>query len=579
MKTYTNMKKNILGLLLFCCMGLFVSCSDDDNTSGGDAEQIRVSAVLPENITTGQPAIAGHKMRCILELWTKGEGAKLAYHTEVTIEPTAETKKLPFDLTVDAGTYDCLMWVDYIDANTTAVTRSQDGITRYADKYYDTSNLRSITVKDMNNLINNEACDAYYYSGEVKKREGEAFILEPKMVRPFAKISILEKNLREFNLLKGLSATYSAAAKFDSGTGKVSGDMVTVNFSNPEFTPENSSDGTLFFAYVFANDEKQTMGEIQLSFTTKQGVQQVKVPADLIPLLRNQHIKVSGNMMEESPGEDTEFDIIFDIDVADWTTGQVEITPKPSLAKVGDFFYKNGTYSSSYIKNESNPCIGVVFAVAHEGGKAARDKAENYMASDGTQILQEVRGWVIALKDITAGNVTIAPAKVKALDINTLPAANLGDGKEDFLGFKNTEAFKHSSLTLADYPIAEATVSYQENPVTKAPANTSGWYWGAVKQYLILTEEYAKISITDGVVSGSELLLVGQSFKVLIDAGVAEPLGLRDQFYWSSTTERTRVVDQGKLYRVGLSISGKNYGQTAAWDTSDRRHARAILTF
>ena len=97
------MKKNLLGLILFCCMGLFVSCSDDDNASGVDAGQIHISAILPESITDGQTEIAGHKLRCILELWTKGESAKLAYRSEVAVDP-AETRKLSMDLTVDAGT-------------------------------------------------------------------------------------------------------------------------------------------------------------------------------------------------------------------------------------------------------------------------------------------------------------------------------------------------------------------------------------------------------------------------------------------------------------------------------------------
>lgn len=574
------MKKNILGLILFCCMGLFVSCSEDDNTSGGDAKQIRVSAILPESIAAGQPVIAGHKLRCILELWTKGEGAKLAYHSEIAVEPTAEMKTLPFDLAIDAGTYDCLIWVDYIDASSGVVSRSESGSSRYADKYYDTSDLRSITVKEMNSLIDNVACDAFYYSGEVQKRDGEAFILEPELIRPFTKISVLEKNLREFNRLKGLSVSYSTATKFDISTGKVVGDRIPVSFSVPEFNPVNTPDGTLFSSYIFANVNDQNMGEIQLSFTTKQGVQKVTVPADLVPLLRNQHVKVSGNMMSESPADDTEFDIVFDINVDDWTTGEVTITPMPTLAKVGDYFYADGTTSSSYRKNDANPCIGIVFAVAHDDGKAANDKAGNYVTNDGTKKLDEVHGWVIALKDLTAGNVKIAPAKVEAFDIATLPAIGLGDGKDDILGFKNTEIFKNNALSLADYPLAEAAINYENNSATKAPVNTSGWYWGAAKQYLILAEEYAKVTVTGGVVSDTEMLLVGKSLQVLIDAGLAEAFSFDgEQFYWSNSTEKTKEVDKGKLYRVGLSITGKNYGQTAAWRTNDGRHARAILTF
>lgn len=577
------MKKNILGLLFLCFVPLLVSCSDDDNTSGVDAGQMRVSAVLPTSITTGGAEdIAGHKLRCILELWTKGEGAKLAYRNEVAVEPSAEATNLPFDLAVDAGTYDCLMWVDYIDASAAATSRAEAGTVGYADKYYDTSDLRNITIKDMNGLINNDAADALYYSGEVSKKSGEALVLEPEMVRPFTKVSVLEKNLREFNLLWRLSVSYDAATKFDVSTGKVvDGETATADFTVPEFDAEATPDGTLFSAYIFANEENLDMGEIYLTFTTKQGVQNVTVPANLVPLLRNQHIKVSGNMMAESPIEDTEYDIVFDIDVEEWESAVSDIIARPVKAKVGDFFYKDGTYSSSYIKDENNPCIGIVFAVANDGGKASGDKVENYVPNGEVKSkLEEVRGWVIALKDVTGGRVKIAPATgtSEAFDITRLPASGLGDGKTDISGFKNTEVFKTGGFTLSNYPIAEAVIGYEAASETQAPGNTSGWYWGAVGQYLTLAGEYAKVTVAGGAVTDVEMLSVGNSLKVLIDAGLAEKFSLDgEQFYWSSSIDKGK--DSGKMYRVGLSIAGKNYGQTAAWRINDGRHARPILTF
>lgn len=578
------MKKNLLGLILFCCMGLFVSCSDDDNASGVDTGQIHISAILPESITDGQAEIAGHKLRCILELWTKGEGAKLAYRNEVAVDPAAETNKLPMDLTVDAGTYDCLMWMDYVDAGSAATSRVEDGTSHYEDKYYDTSDLRNITVKDMNSLINNNACDAFFYSGEVQKKAGEAFIMEPELVRPFTKVSVLEKNLREFNLLKGLSVSYNAVAKFDVSTGKTVGETVTVAHSVAVFNPEVTPDGTLFSTYIFVDETSENMNEIHLSFTTKQGIQDVTIPSGLVPLLRNQHVKVSGNMMRESPIEDTEFDIIFDIDVAEWESDNVAITSRPIKAKVGDFFYADGTYSSSFTKSDANPCIGIVFAVAHDDGKASADKPENYIANNGTQKLQEVHGWVIALKDITGGEKRLAPSGIKGLthfDLSQKPAVDLIDNCDednkkyaDILGFKNTEIFK-SVDNLSDYPIAKAISDYESTGEMKAPVGTSGWYWGAVKQYLTLAEEYA--SKVNNVI---ELRAVGKSMQILVEAGVAETFSLDgEQFYWSSSIEKTKSGSEGRLYRVGLLTTGKNYGQTAAWKVNDSRHARAILTF
>lgn len=578
------MKKNLLGLLLFSCMGLLVSCSDDDNnnTSGLDAGQIHVSATLPESLAAGQPAITGHKLRCILELWTKGEGAKLAYRSETAVEPAVDgANKVSIDLAADAGTYDCLMWADYIDADATT-----DGDSRYADKYYDTSDLKNITVKDMNSLIDNDACDAFFYSGEVQKRAGEAFVLETELVRPFTKVSILEKNLREFNLLQSLVASYSAPAAFNVSTGETLGNPETVTHSVAAFNPAAAPDGTLFSAYVFADKVVAYMDEIHLTFTNKHGTQNVTVPSDLVPLSRNRHVKVSGNMMSESPEDDTQFDIVFDIDVADWETGNTEIASVPIKAKVGDFFYADGTYSSTFTNKATNPCIGVVFAVAHDDGKAATDKAENYVDKDGTQKLQEVHGWVIALKDVTGGRNKLAPMPGKAtvLDLTQEPASlltdNCDEGKKDWadiLGFKSTEIFKSVS-DLSAYPIAEAISNYGNE--TKAPAGTSGWYWGAVKQYLTLAEEYAKVTVENKVVTGMSLLTVGKSMKTLIDAGLAEDFSLDgEQFYWSNSIEKTKSGSEGMLYRIGLSTKGYNYGQTAAWRVNDTRHVRAILTF
>ena len=147
---------------------------------------------------------------------------------------------------MDAGTDDRLMWVDYVDGTVAAAGRSEDGAIRYADKYYDTSDLRNVAIKEMSSLINNEAADAFYYSGEVSKKSGEALVLQPQMVRPFAKVSVLEKNLREFKLLWALSGSYNATSKFNVSTGKaVDGEMVTVGFSIPKFTWDATPDGTL----------------------------------------------------------------------------------------------------------------------------------------------------------------------------------------------------------------------------------------------------------------------------------------------------------------------------------------------
>lgn len=571
------MKKNILYMILFCCMGLLsVSCSDDEDSSGVKGNQVRISALLPEDITAKQAGnIDGHKLRYVLEVRTKGEAAKVL-RKEVIVEPAAEVKNGLFDFTLDAGTYDCVIWADYVDAAATATGNDK----LFADKYYDTSNLGNVQVKDANSLVNNDASDAFYYSGELNKG-GDNLALELNLARPFTKVSVLEKNLREFGKLLGLKASFKAPLAFNTLTGMAASEEAVLNVDTPTFDPAAAPDGTLFSAYIFSNTESRNMDAIQLTFITKEGTKDVAVPAGLVPLWRGQHVKVSGNMMAETAPDNTDFDITFDIDVEDWSSATVDVELKPIQAKVGDFFYADGSYSSTYVPDDNNPCIGIVFALATADGKAAADKSENYVGHDGVQKLGQVNGWVVALqdavKDLGDGKCQRAPAKVEALDVNALPGSKLGAGSGNITGFLNTEVFKSEGIALADYPAAEAIINYENAPATKAPANTSGWYWGAVGQYMTLASEIAEGA---GKLENVQLRAVGESLKVLVEAGVADDFSINgEQFYWSSTIEKVKEKDMGKIYRVGLSVKGKNFHQTAAWRTNDARHVRAILTF
>lgn len=565
MKTYTNMKKNILGLLLFCCMGLFVSCSDDDSA---DAKQMRVSAVIPESIATGQTEVAGHKLRCILELWTKGEGAKLVYHSEIAVEPTAEKTQLPFDLTIDNGTYDCLMWVDYIDASATPITRAEDGTSRYADKYYDTSNLKNITVIDMNSLINNDACDAFYFSGEVQKIDGKALVLEPELVRPFAKVSVLEKNLREFNLLKGLTVNYKAPAAFDISTGTVYGEATVVSLSIPTFNSAATPDGTLFSTYIFAGEEDGAMGEIQLSFTTKQGIQQVTIPADLVPVLRNQHIKVSGNMMNESPIEDTEFDITFDINVSDWETGKdLAITTRPLAAKVGDFIYKDGTFGKEY--NEE--AIGIIFALKEN----FTDNSDYGSAFTG----KKIAGYAMALEGTTRNYVGASKggAFTDGTDITSLATTEVYNADytvRPYNGYEYSKAFNtifgntEESLLFNEY---KALQTKYEHTAT----NLTDWYIPSAHQVYDICARIVGVATDKSMINET---LKGAYDDVVERIGIQAMLANHTGDSWLMTSS----FDKGQknpvsTLAVAAGVTSSKLA-SANWLVSSRYVIRPVLT-
>ncbi len=151
----------------------------------------------------------------------------------------------------------------------------------------------------------------------------------------------------------------------------------------------------------------------------------------------------------------------------------------------------------------------------------------------------------------------------------------------DIQGFLKTELLKQQ--TLSDYPIAEMIVNYQNNEATKAPANTSGWYWGAVKQYDALAKAYA-------TASGGQLtesLIVRNSLQVLAKAGVGElfPVAGSERRHWYSTAtdKKNKGSDAPWAGFICLGVEAKDddYGgiEDDWWAVTNSGNARAILTF
>ena len=502
------MKKNILGLLfLTCCALWFASCSDDENGGSVDvpAGNMRVSAVFPESLTDDSLGLEmnGHQLRFIIELWTKGDAGQLAYRTEQLVTPVEGQRNATVEIPVAAGLYDCLMWADYIDAGASSQT-GEGGGNRYTDKYYDTSDLHNVRVKDMNALVDNNACDAFFYACEVNKG-GDACLLDVEMMRPFTRVRLMEKYWREFSLLQGLNATFTSYPQFNVATGTVGEETAQVNVNYPNFDPSTSSNGTLFSTYIFANAESRNWGNVEVTFTTEfHGTQTVTVP-DIVPLLRGNHVKVSGNMMAESPEPDTEFEIHFDIDVEDWLTDVVDVDITGVAAKVGDYFFADGTWSGSLTEANKDNCVGIIFAL----GTGIGDDINNYgPEAAGKKIV----GYVVAL-DNTKTNYEDMPLEMNIHAVSGRPmwyryndngTESASDDTFDstvtpfeapeaidarnFVGYTNTEGFLSSDLFTAhatdlSYPALQVFKKWCDTDAV-TPANTSGWYIPSMAQLL-----------------------------------------------------------------------------------------------
>ena len=537
-------------------MTLFVACTQEESveTLNGDS-RVNFSLKLPSSVASTRAAItvpASYKMRCILEVWTADDEPMLKHREEQAIEGGA-TPSIDFKL--QAGDYTCLIWTDFIaaDAAEEQIT-TEDGLTytRYADTFYNTENLKSVTIKDVNgaNLFDTDACDAFFARIDLEKKS-EAVAQTVTLTRPLAKLVFKEDDAEQFSLLTKLRASYQVPSGFNVATGEPLSSMQSLNFIKKDIDKDNAG-RVLFSNYVFTpSDAKLEMETISFQFSLGSTVLNREIPAGAVALTRNQQLNVKGEL------------------IGDGTFVPEE--PEPSeLPQVGDFFYADGSWSSSYKASGSNPCIGVVFAVANDGGVASADTPENYPGTG----LKEIKGWVVAAYDLRDDNTknNLKPRKEGVV----IPEELKGD-MDDIQGFLKTELLKQQ--TLSDYPIAEMIVNYQNDEKTKAPANTSGWYWGAVKQYEMLAKVYATVS-KEGQMT--ESLPVRESLLLLENAGIGElfPVGGNERRHWYSTA--TDKIGKGLWAGfVCFGVETNDYGgiEDDWWPVTNSGNARAILTF
>ena len=548
--------KKIVYILVALFMTLFVACTQEESveTLNGDS-RVTFSLKLPSSVASTRAAItvpASYKMRCILEAWTADDEPMLKHREEQAIEGGA-TPSIDFKL--QAGDYTCLIWTDFIaaDAAEEQIT-TEDGLTytRYADTFYNTENLKSVTIKDVNgaNLFDTDACDAFFARIDLEKKS-EAVAQTVTLTRPLAKVVFKEDDAEQFSLLTKLRASYQVPSGFNVATGEPLSSMQPLNFIKKDIDKDNAG-RVLFTNYVFTpSTGKQEMETISFQFSLGSTVLNREIPAGAVALTRNQQLTVKGEL------------------IGDGTFVPEE--PEPSeLPQVGDFFYADGSWSSAYKASGSNPCIGVVFAVANNGGAASADTPDNYPETS----LEEIKGWVVAAYDLRDDNTKNNLKPRKSADV-VIPEGLKGD-MNDIQGFLKTELLKQQ--TLSDYPIAEMIVNYQNNEKTKAPASTSGWYWGAVKQYDALAKAYA-------TASGGQLtesLAVRESLLLLENAGIGElfPLNGNERWHWYSTATDKRNKGLWAGF-VCLGVGNTDYGNIEDdWvEVTKSGNARAILTF
>ena len=330
------MKKYHLYLWIIALVGLMTSCSQDETDAlqtATENNRVTLTASLPEDFaqigTRALPAApTDHKLRCILEVWTQGESPALK-HREEQVGLTGDN--VVFDFTIDEGTYDCLFWADFIgkDAKGLSVTIGDLSYGHYDDKFYVTNNstngLKAISIIENKYAFNTDARDAFFGHYVLEKRTAAVTNPSiPALTRPFAKLTIREKNATNYGYCNGLTATYNVPTTFNVLDGTVSG-TAQVTCSSKSTEPQ-----TLFSDYILT-DASSTLGSIDLTFTGSKDLQSVTIPAG-IPLKRNYKTNAAGSLISEKPEVIKDEKLTVDIN-SDWTKPDVEYDTEVAFAK------------------------------------------------------------------------------------------------------------------------------------------------------------------------------------------------------------------------------------------------------
>lgn len=515
-----NTKKVFTGLVMLLLTALFhTSCSKEEMTGNSEENNtVRISASLPEDFaetrTAGEiPVKDEHYLRCILEVWDESYTSLLQRHEKLV----SNSSDLNFEFKViEQGTYQCLLWADFITNNTPAegnATSLPESITTsenlFTDKYYNTKyggsnkyiGLKGIVVMatNMTDLIDNDACDAFCGNMEITKGAA-AVTTEPVVLkRPFAKLILKEKTVENFKNFTGEIKVESKHAmginvsNFTTWNDKASITYTkTITAAASDATTENA---ILFSTYIPCTAADVALGDIKLTITPTDGTAKaLTIPAGM-PIKNNTKTIATGSLLDVgtvvSDGVTLDFNFSTDWN-ADETKDDINVEP---TIKVGDYYLNDGTTCSEVTEENKANIIGVVFAVAENGEISStgryniKDNISNYTLTDGKNFKDnKLHGLVVALTDVTnAGNV-FASGKNFGSEADT-PPANFSIHKEkNIKGYNSTTEYLRNNNVEARFK--EAVTQYRTSNTT--PNTATEWYIPDYVQLQALLSVYSE---------------------------------------------------------------------------------------
>lgn len=214
-------------------------------------------------------------------------------------------------------TYQLYIWADFVT-------------TQGLDLHYDTSDLRSISLK--NYTVNDESRDAYVYYGTFDVGSS-ANAINATLTRPFAKLRLVTTDANSLSFgqqIGSIKVSYvsgtTVPSSFAPATNTLGNEITVTDVTAPVTVYANEAAGgaeegncTLLTDYIFAPATGQRSVEVALSVYDTIGAPIYTIPTKLIPYSRNQRTTVEGPALTGS----TDLMVTIDGNITEITGGNM----------------------------------------------------------------------------------------------------------------------------------------------------------------------------------------------------------------------------------------------------------------
>lgn len=244
---------------------------------------------------------AGYMLRCVAELSKAGTDQVVLHKSILPVLQNDGTYKV--NLQVSEGVYDIILWIDYVNAEAP-----------HADVFYNTANLKAVTIITEPYIANTDAKDVSYGNESAVSVVDDEQTIVMQMQRPLAKyrlivdseevenyLYMMQLKPSDFPMLDELTVSVKYQgffpSSFNASQGKPNDALGGVSFSAP-LAHYNADNAELELAsdWIFVNGSSSFVNATVIVADSK-NVEICRVPGVQIDYRRNELTTIKGKFL------------------------------------------------------------------------------------------------------------------------------------------------------------------------------------------------------------------------------------------------------------------------------------------